>query len=362
MNKKILETRLKAVNEKIEKAFSVMLESASDADIKKYEMLLEQAHKLEEELSLAEMGELKDQGVPQRKIEEKENLSEREKFGRRLVEAVNSGTAFSGVIPRDVAEEIQRKKSNLAKIRGLCSVHVATGDYTVFVEGNGATVSYVGENTAIGETDPDVAPISLSALKLGAIVRVSREFMSDLGVDIMSYLVDVLSKAFAKKEDAEILFGTGGSTALNGIATSATNVVTAAEDDSFTWEEVKEFIQAIGAYRTGATIVCSQAFLDMCHNFKSGDTYLFPQGQQITQIMGIPVVVSDELSFAAGTATAVCGDFSYYHFMDRQNLEISLLTERYAEYDQVGIRAIERIDGDFVDEAFSVFKMATASD
>lgn len=373
MDKKTLMAMLAKVKAKIKEKFETMLESSKDEDIKAYENLLKQAKDLEEKIALAEKEELEKEGEIPEGLEEgldkdaKEKLDEKTKFVKGLVEAVSKGTTFQGLLPRDVAAAIQRKKEQIARVRGLCNVHSATGEYTVYVEGDTATVAYVGENAAIGETNPTVKPIGLAALKLGALVKVSREFIQDLGVDVMAYLTDVLSKAFAKKEDHEILFGAGTSsskTALRGISVNvaSSNVVTAAATDTVTWEEVKQTIQKLKAYRNGATIVCSQAFLDICHSFKDGNTYMFPQGQQITSIMGIRVVVSDEFPAIGSEAVAmIVGDFSYYHILDRQGLEVVTLNELYAANDQVGIRALERIDGDFVQDAFAVLKMKKAT-
>ena len=371
MDKKTLLAMLTTVREKIADAFSKMLETASDEDVRKYEMLVKQSKELEEQIKEAEALEEKEKLENEGNIPEgtntppKKKLSDREEFGKKLVEAVSLGTKFTGLLPRDVADNIQRKKEALARVRGYCTVHQATGDYTVYIEGDAATVAYVGENAAIGETNPSVDPLALAAFKLGALVKVSREFIEDLGVDVMAYLEDVLAKAFAKKEDSEILFGAGTSsskTAMRGVATGAlsANTITAASSTTVTWDEVKKTIQALKAYRTNATLFCGQAFLDICHSFKDGDTYMFPQGQPISQIYGVRVVVSDTFpALASGAVAAVVGDFSYYHILDRQSLEITTLYELYAANDQVGIRAIERIDGDFVKDAFAVLKMNT---
>lgn len=372
MGKEQLKKMLESVRQKATEAFDRMLETASDEDVKKYENLLKQAKDIEEQLAnleaIEEKEELDGKGVPgeiqkETNKKNKEALDEKTKFVTGLREAVAKGTTFTGLIPREVANEIQRKKEQIARIRGLCTVHQATGDYTVYVEGDTATVTYVGEGAAIGETSPTISPIGLSALKLGALVKVSREFIEDLGVDVMAYLVDVLSKAFAKKEDHDILFGAGTSsskTALRGISVNqTTNVVTAASTTTVTWEEVKKLIQMLKSYRANATLVCGQAFLDICHSFKDGDTYMFPQQQAITQIMGVRVVVSDEFpALAAGAVAAIVGDFSYYHILDRMGLEVTTLHELYAANDQVGIRALERIDGDIgIKDAFAVLKM-----
>ena len=373
MNKEALLKMLESVRTKAAEAFEKMLETASDEDVKKYENLLKQADDIQEKIdnieALEEKEKLDKDGVPDNIQEDGKKgkvLDEKTRFVEGLREAVAKGTTFNGLLPREVANEIQRKKEQIARVRGLCTVHQATGDYTVYVEGDTATVAYVGEGAAIGETSPTISPIGLSALKLGALVKVSREFIEDLGVDVMAYLVNVLSRAFAKKEDHDILFGAGTSTsktALRGISTNQTaNVVTAASATTVTWEEVKKLVQMLKSYRANATLVCGQAFLDICHSFKDGDTYMFPQQQAITQIMGIRVVVSDEFpALAAGAVAAIVGDFSYYHILDRMGLEVTTLNELYAANDQVGIRALERIDGDMgIKDAFAVLKMKAA--
>ena len=374
MNRKEeLEKMLESVNSRIQSAFETMLDSASDSDVRKYENLLKQRKSLENQLYQAEALEAKrslenggymPEDIRRQNTKMKQPLDEKTKFVMDLREAVSKGTTFSGLLPREVASEIQRKKENLAKIRGLCTIHQATGEYTVYVEGDEATVAYVGEATEIDETSPTIEPIGLAALKLAAIIKVSREFLNDLGVDVMAYLVDTLAKAFARKEDSEILFGTGtasGGTAIRGISANITaaNTVTASSSTEVTWEEVKSTIQKLSAYRQNATIVCSQLLLDACHSFKDDDHYIFPQNQEITQIMGIPVVVSDEFpTFATGNIVMIVGDFSYYHFLERQGIETMTLYELYAATDQIGIRAVERIDGAPVPEAFAMLQLA----
>lgn len=375
MDKKTIMKMLASIREKIEKAFETMLESASDEDVRKYENLVAQADDLQKKLdeieAMEERQDVMDNppkpapgiDVTKEKDQRGASLSEAARtFGKSLVEAVAKGTTFSGLLPRDVAQQIQLKKEQIARVRGKCSVHQATGEYTVYIEGDGATIEYVGEGSAIGETSPNIKPVGLAALKLGALVKVSREFVDDLGVDVIGYLVNVLSRAFAKKEDHEILFGAGTSsdkTKMRGVASNTSvATVTAASETTVTWDEVKSAVQKIGAYRNSATIFCSQAFLDICHGFQDGSTYMFPQNQQITSILGIPVVVSDAFeAIAADKVVMIVGDFSYYHILDRMALEVTTLNELYAANDQVGIRALERIDGDLtLAAAFALLK------
>ena len=368
--KEQLQKRLEAIEQKVQETFEKMLETSSDEDLKKYEMLKKQADEIQEELDNIEALEEKENldrgGVPKdiREDKNKDKLSEREAFGKKLVEAVSKGTTFSGLLPRECAQNIQMKKEKIARIRGLCTVHQANGEYTVMVEGDDVVVDYIDEAGTFGETTPSIAPIGLQALKLGAITKVSEEYIADLGVDVMGYIEDKFAKGFAKKEDKEILFGTGTSsskTKIRGISTNVAtgNTVTAASATTVTWAEIKSTIQKLKAYRSTAHIVCSQALLDIVHEFKDGTTYMFPQQDEIRQIMGIPVVVSDECpALAAGAVAMIVGDFSYYHICDRQSIEMRTLNELYAATGQVGIRSQERIDGDIaLKDAFAVLKM-----
>ena len=369
MNKEMIKKMLEQVKSAMEKAFAKMLETSSDDDVKKYENLCAQLDKLNEQLKEAEAleernGLFGNQKTPVGKQNEAAGgkIDEGLEFVKSLREAVSKGSTFTGLIPRDVASAIQKRKAQIAKLRGYCTVHQATGDYTVYVEGDDVSVAYVGEGSAITESTPSIKPIGLSALKLGALIKVSSEYINDLAVDVLGYLEEKIAKAFAEKEDTEILFGAGTSsskTAIRGIDTNTeVEKVTAASATAITWPEVKQVIQKLKEYRQNAVLVMNATTLDAIHEFKDGDKYIFDQNTQISQIMGCRVVLCDKMpSAAAGKTVIIAGDFSYYHLMDRQDLTVKTLYELYAANDQVGITAIERIDGDFSPFAFSKLVM-----
>lgn len=366
MRSELLKKQLEQIEEAMGKAFSAMLETSTDEDIRKYENLCNQAERVKAQLDESAALEEKGNGrTPEELGKEKGKLDEKTAFVKSLREAVAKGTTFSGLIPRDVSSAIQMKKAEIAKLRGYCSVHQATGDYTVYIEGNDVSVAYVGEGSAITESTPSIAPIGLSALKLGALIKVSNEYISDLAVDVLGYLTEKIAKAFAEKEDEEILFGAGTSsskTAIRGIDTNTSvSTVTTSSTTAFTWSNVKATIQALKAYRQNAILVMNSTTLDAIHEFKDGDKYIFDQNTEISQIMGCRVVLCDKMpTVAAGKTVIIAGDFSYYHLMDRQDLTVKTLYELYAANDQVGITAIERIDGDFSPFAFSKLVMKSA--
>lgn len=378
---KELTEMLEGLTKKAAEKMAKYLESLSEEDRKAWEGLMDTKKKVEKELDeeKAKVAEEEKKKKEQQALDEKSGTKvpeglrdvskkiseESQKFIKDLREAVQLGTRFVGSLPTEMATAIQTKMEQLAGIYSKCTIHKASGDYVVVVESEVVTVSYTAESTAISETSPNLKPIKLSALKLGGLARISSEMLSDLAVDVMGWITNEFAKAFARQMEHEILLGPGtdgDKTKIRGIITNATNIVTAASASEVTWEEVKKTVQAIKGYRTGATIVVSQQIHDQIHSFKDGSKYMFDQTRNIERIMGCPVLISDQMPAIAGDKAAlVVGKFEYYHIADRQDVTIRVLEERYAEYDQVGVKATKRVDGDFVREAFAVLKMKAGS-
>lgn len=382
MNKiEVFTKMLEGLTEKAAEKMTKYLESLSEEDRKAWENLMDTKKKVEEELEAekARVAEEEKKQKEQQALNEKnetmvpENLrgvgrkisEESENFIKGLREAVQLGTRFVGSLPTEMATAIQTKMEQLAGIYSRCTIHRASGDYVVVVESEVVTVSYTTESAAISETSPNLQPIKLSALKLSGLARISSEMLADLAVDVMNWITTEFAKAFARQMEHEILLGPGtdgAKTKIRGVITNATKTVTAASATAITWEEVKKTVQSIGAYRTGATIVVSQQIHDQIHSFKDGSSYMFDQTRNVERIMGCPVLISDQMpAIAGGKAALVVGNFAYYHIADRQDVTIRVLEERYAEYDQVGIKATKRVDGDFVKEAFAVLNLKAGS-
>lgn len=376
--RELLASQIEEATQKLKTITAEMLDKADEESAKKYENMMKFINKLQDQIDDIDLQE-----AEQKALEEKEKnkgripesltdedrkkkyVEECEKFVKGLRESVAKGSTFSGSLPTDVASQIQMKKESLSELRKYCHVTNVTGDYVFMVEGDYATVTYVDEGAKIGETSPSLTPLKLSPLKIGGLIKVTNEYLSDLGVDVMAYLIDSLGRAFARAEDHEILFGTGESSSgnhINGIC-NCTNKIVAAAVNTITWTEVKELISALGDYRPSARLIMSQATLDIIQEFKDGDgRYLFSQTEDLTRIKGIPITICSQMpTLAAGQAAILAGDFYYYKICDRAAMKIVTLNELYAETDQTGIRGIERTDGDFIDAAFASLYTAEAS-
>ena len=119
-------------------------------------------------------------------------------------------------------------------------------------------------------------------------------------------------------------------------------------------------------YRIRAVFLTNDSVLKQLRKVKdsSGQYIWQPSVKDKTPdtVLGRPVYTS---AFApeitAGSTPLAFGDFSYYWIADRRDTRFKVLNELYAERDQIGFFASERVDGKLIlPEAIKLLKMAEA--
>lgn len=289
-------------------------------------------------------------------------------FAKNLMNAIKVKASYSSVVPRDVSSLIVMKRNELARIRGIATVHPTNGDYEFAVEGGKLTAFIVGENTAFSEQNADLKTVSLKSFKLGALVKVSREMVDNVVPSVLDYICTQIATAFAEKEDELFLKGAG--------TTEPTGVITAVKGDvahkgdvvqgtlgTITFDEIKTLIDGLGKYAERSTLVMNRATASAISMLKDGNKYIFDPNQPLSQVYGCRVVITDKLDALnkKDGVAIVAGDFSYYHIADRLNFNVETLNELYAKNWQTGVLGVERIDGAVaLTEAFTLYKTKTA--
>ena len=365
MTLKQLKEKLTALQTKQVEAFNTMVESATDDNIKAYEESIKVCKVIEDQISAMEKDALDEEGVPAG-IQEGSALTEDAKtFIRKIQEAVAVGSSYTGLIPTTISSEIIKKREQYGKLRPLARKMTLKGDYTVAIDGDQVTVEYVAEAGAIPEKNASVGTVSISAYKLGALVKVSHEFLTDLAIDAMTWLTDNIARAFAKKEDNEILNGTGSTNShITGILTTVdTDAVTAEAVDAVTLDEVKTLIGSLGDYAEGSVLIMNEATRTKLSLLKDlQGQYYFPIQSDLKEIQGHKIVTSQYMPvMGADTRAIIACNMDYYMLIDREQMDIKVLNELFAVNDQKGVIGIERVDGKvLVADAFKVLKMASA--
>ena len=232
-----------------------------------------------------------------------------------------------------------------------------TGDLSTF---------YLGENTEITASDKTFDQVQLTAKKLCALNRHSTELAEDAAVSIAELLVQDFAWNFALAEDNAGFTGDGTST-FGGIFGAAVKIDdgnhtasvfdTATGNIAFSDLLLTEFESCLGLLPQFASIspawyisrVGFYASMARLMDAAGGNTIDTIAGGTALQFLGVPVRISQVLNSATGdeTSTVKClvGDLRLASTLgDRRGLTARTTTERYFEFDQIGIQAIQRYD------------------
>ena len=337
-----LKDRLAKVSEAEKKAFETMLASSKQEDVEKVNSL----GKLKEEYE-AQLEALESRQAPPTQNVAPATLSEKQKWAKAFCEAVSTSGNFSGGMPQEMATEVMQKVLQTSTLLSRCKVEKLTSDMSITVETGLPTVAYVAEGAVIGDTSPATKSVVLSAKKLGCIAKVSQEVIKDVSFDIVAYVIDVIGRAIGSMLVHEVIQGTGTNAIEGVLSNTSINKTTSKTTKVVTWTEVKAMLTSLKGYKAGCTLVMSQEIADMIHDFTDGSgNYIFPQNEELTAVKGHPVEITDQMpAIAAGKALVLAGNFQYYALGKRDDVEITTLYERYADTDQVGIKAVVRVDG-----------------
>lgn len=214
---------------------------------------------------------------------------------------------------------------------------------------SGSTPGFVGEGALI----PDTADASFSEITLmpterksiKTIMRFSSELVRQSVIGIDSVLKARLVKDVSDLLDDALLQGAGTSDSIKGITKQAG--VTPGDLDVTDPDSLLDAIAALNAKEiTPNRWFLSGADFAELRKLKESSTsarYLLepdPSKQSGTTLFGIPATVTNKL--AAGTA--VLADMSTVAIARDTSPSVTVLNERYAEYDQVGLRVTCRYD------------------
>lgn len=203
--------------------------------------------------------------------------------------------------------------------------------------------------------------------KLGRIFRVPIELIEDASFDIEAFLTDHFSTRFGEIEENAFINGDGVNKPvgllqirdqMNQVEASGSNLTAISGDDFINAQYAVKNV-----YRGNGVWVLHRDALKAARLLKDKNgAYLWQPsliaGEPAT-ILGRPTIESEYMpTAAAGGVAAVYGDLSYYWIVDRTNISIQRLTEKYAEYDQIGVKLRKRTDGaPTLGEAFSVINL-----
>ena len=286
-----------------------------------------------------------------------------------LLNALSEGTDSEGgyLVPDEFEHTLVQALEEENVFRSLAHIiQTTSGDRKIPLVAGHGSASWVDEAGQYDDSDETFSQISVSAHKVGTMIKISDELLQDSAFDMEQYIQNEFVRRIGSAEENAFFNGNGSSKPLGILAsTGGADVgVTAASKTDITGDEIIDLFYSLKApYRKNAVWVMNDGTIAKVRKLKNGDgQYLWQPsliaGQPDT-ILGRPVLTSAYMpECTAGNKTIAFGDFSYYWIADRQGIYFKRLDELFAKNGQIGFRASKRLDGRLVlAEAIKVLKM-----
>lgn len=272
-----------------------------------------------------------------------------------------------------VPDEIEQTIIDLRESRGVarqeCMTTPMTSD-TKFVprRTGGLTAYFVDENPSSGitESDKNWDSVKLVARTLATLTRYSLQLSEDAIISIGDDLASEIAYAFADKEDRCLFLGDGTSTygGIYGVpAVAAGSVYTAISGNTaFSTLDMADFESMIGQLpqyaEPNAKWYISKAgwaasMLRLIDAAGGNSWRDLATGKRELQFLGYPVVIVQVMNTTlaaqvSATNVVLFGDMRQAAtFGNRRGISVFPSEHRYMEFNQIGIRGMERFDINF---------------
>ena len=270
-----------------------------------------------------------------------------------------------------VPDEVEQRVIDLREARGVARreamvTPMVSDTKAVPRRTGGLTAYFVGQNPSSGitESDKNWDNIELVCKTLATLTRYSLQLSDDAIISIGDDLTSEISYAFADKEDECLFNGTGTSTYGNIVGlksgTQAGSKVTAATGNtSFGTLDLADFESMVGKLPTYAEANAKwyiskagwAASMLRLIDAGGGNTWRdLADGRRELSFLGYPVVIVQVMNSTLDAQTSTDG-LVYFGDMrqavtlgNRRGVSVFASEHRYMEYNQIGIRGMQRFD------------------
>jgi HK97 family phage major capsid protein len=301
---------------------------------------------------------------------------------KALTEGLDTAGGFT--VPPDTMAELLVRLAGASVMRRLARIQTTNRDILQWpmvtaaaatagglASGGGSVFSsafvggWVGEVPAFTETDPVFSQFSIPIRKLRVATKLSNDLVSDSAVNILAFLSSNGAENMALVEDYGFIAGDGGSLQPKGLLNSGAATVDVEGSTSNT------ISNASGAGTSNKLITMAYTLPSQYAGRASWLTKRVSEGKirglndtggrplwppqtgsgfaaAPADLLGAPVYNSEFMPADGTDANKVIiyGDFSAYVIAQRAQITSTILRERFADTDQVGIILFERVGGD----------------
>ena len=260
------------------------------------------------------------------------------------------------LVPDEYEKKLIERLDDEVFFRKMANViRTAGGDRKIPVVTGHGEAAWMDEGEQFKESDDTFGQTSISAYKLGTLIKVSDELLNDSVFDVPSYISREFARRIGAKEEEAFFVGDGKGkpTGLFDKTAGADTGVTVA-GTSITFDDVMDLFYSLRApYRNKASWLLNDSTVKAIRKLKDGNgNYIWQpsvkEGEP-DRILNRPYKTSIYVpEIAAGNRVIAFGDYSYYWIAERQGRSFKRLNELYATTGQVGFLACERLDGKLI--------------
>ena len=264
----------------------------------------------------------------------------------------------SQVVPQSFYAILQEKmqyQGPMLDANFVTQLNTAGGeDIKVPVEASRPAATAIAEATAITALDPTFSNITLKSQKVAVLTKVSRELLTDSGIDIVSYLAGSLGKSIGIKANNLLTVGTGTVEAKGVVTAAGSGVVGGtAVTGAFTADNLIDLAHSVDSdyVRQGAGFMMKRSSLGALRKLKdSAGQYLYVPAAAVgtpDSFAGFAVYENPDMAAAGlGAKSVLFGHFGSYHVRQVGGIEVARSDDAYFASDEVGFRVTLRIWGD----------------
>ncbi len=264
---------------------------------------------------------------------------------RNDVNMTPDANSAGAAIPTTVARKIIERVKDRCPIFQLADTYYVKGTLIIPVEDStgGITAGYADEFSTTDGTAEKLSSVTLTGYLIKALTKVSKSLLNNSDIDLFNYAVNKLADAMQDKVELEYLMGTANKIAGLKAGIAAANTVTAAATNAVTLDEVKDIYQKDAIWiMNSATRTAIRKLKDQQNRYQLEPD---PTARWGYKLFGKDVYCSDNMpAMAAGAYAIFYGDMSGLASKVSEEIDITVLLEKYAEQHAIGIVAFAELD------------------
>ena len=293
----------------------------------------------------------------------KENLTEEEKDIKNFANIIrnfrnenNLSMKDNGIIiPKTIAQKIIDKVTEISPLFASATKYNSKGTLVipkVDSETDDVTAAYADEFAELTEHSNKFSGVELKGFLIGALTKVSKSLLNNSDIDLVNFVINRMAEKFRLFYEGEMINGT--SNKIKGIAGSYDKEnmkVELASKDAITSDELIDIQELVpDAYQANAYWIMDRSTRKAIRKLKDTDgNYILNRAfneKWDYELLGKPVYASEKVAKLGENSKLVIayGDFSGLAVKNTEELEISVLYEKFATQHAIGVCGYSELD------------------